>query len=134
MNLQESVNRTNLVHEYLPDLSKDVWKVTASGDCEDYGFEVIWEYSNRSFFPFVWNILFGGFSFWYVGVGPDTNAAGKTLNNGHFVVEDKDSDLFFDNNFRNLVLKEDMEEAGYNFKYRFYKVKVLWRLLLGLKG
>lgn len=134
MTLQDSVNRTNLVHEYLPDLSKDVWKITATGDCEDYGFYVIWEYSERSDFSFIKNILFGGFNFWYVGVGPDYNASGKRKNNGHFVIEDTESGLCFDNNFRNLVHKDDMIKASYNFKKKFNKLYVLWRLLIGLKG
>lgn len=103
---------------YRADGAKDVWRPSVIGDCEDFSLQVVREYAG-SLLAFWWCILFGRFRFWGTTIHGD----------GHFVVEDTRSGLYFDNRAKALSPRAWMEEEGNVFKGRFSRWYVFKRVV-----
>jgi predicted transglutaminase-like cysteine proteinase len=115
--LQTSLDKINEHFVYQADpklfgkLQLDVWKIITKdwkGDCEDYSLTVIWLYSDRNIFKFLWNIISMNFILHF------TKAPNEE---GHVVTEMRGSRLYFDNIQRKLVTKDDLIRQGYKFVF-----------------
>lgn len=117
MNMNEAISATNRYFKYAQ--RDNGWDAAKTGDCEDYSFCVFMEMADYRKLRFCLLILSPKYRFHHVEV----NGV------GHFVTEVKRQG-FFDNIFKKIVQKEQMEKSGYVFKYSYTKYGVLIRLLL----
>ena len=104
--------------------STDFWKVLNTtktnfyGDCEDYGFTVLWLICDKNLKRFINVIISGKAKMWFC----DT-PFGK-----HNILQYED--LLCDNAFKNWNTKKFYESKGYKFRYIQPALLVLFQLFL----
>jgi hypothetical protein len=125
--LEVALNTINQAFVYQPDpkiygIPIDTWRIISKdwkGDCEDYSLTVIWLYSDRNIFKFIWNILSIRFLIYFV-----------SLSNGEKHVVTRFESKYFDNIQQKLVTKEELEKQGYRFIFPMISPIVFGKLFV----
>lgn len=106
----------------------DINKDAIEGDCEDYSLTVLYHFvCEGDWKNFLWYILSGKASMWYVEVDTDEP------NRGHAVMEVKHYGWIDNWSKAFLLRKEDMEILfDHKFKYKYNRLIVLLKLLKGV--
>lgn len=108
----------------------DINKDTIEGDCEDYSLTVLYHFvCEGDWKKFLWYILSGKASMWYVEVDTDEP------NRGHAVMEVKHYG-WIDNWSKEFVLSKEImiNRYDHDFKYKFSRLQTLSKLLAGKVG